>query len=109
MPPAPISRSSTYLPKIWGNIASLLLGLPAALGCGPEAPEIVNRTIRVYSLPGCPAPESATLDLEALGPFPVTNLTTEVLPAGSAGRELRFPVGTRAVSAVTEDGSPRFV
>src|SRR5687768_4227450 len=107
MPPVPISRSSTYLPKIWGNIAFFGLALAAALGCGPEEPELVTRTIRVYSLPGCPAPEGADLHFEALGQFPATNSTAEDLPIAGAGRELRFPLGTRAVTALAEDSEGR--
>ncbi len=53
----------------------------------------------MYSLPGCPAPESGELELEALGPFAATNLTAEVLPLSSGGRALRFPAETRAVAA----------
>ncbi len=72
----------------------------------------MERTIRVYSLPGCPAPESADLHFEALGPFSATNLTAEELPIGGAGRELRFPLGTRAVTALavdSEDSNRRFI
>ncbi|HVJ19295.1 MAG TPA: hypothetical protein VM686_27940, partial [Polyangiaceae bacterium] len=69
----------------------------------------MTRTIRVYSLPGCPAPESARLELEALGPFPTTNSTAELLPLDGAGRELRFPLGTRAIAAATEGSSETFI
>jgi hypothetical protein len=93
------------LPKIWGNIALAA----AAVGCGPEPPVLLDRTIRVYSLPGCPAPESASLELEALGAFPATNLTAELLPIDGAGRELRFPQGTRAIAARVQGGERSFV
>ncbi len=85
--------------------AVLLLGA----GCGSAEPELVTRSVRVYSLPGCAAPESGELSLEALGPFSATNSTSEALPLSGAGRGLRFPANTQAVAAHVSAGEASFI
>src|SRR3970040_484885 len=110
MPPAAISRSSTYLPKICGNIApaqrSSIWLFPLFLGC--SEPEPIDKTliVRVHELPSCPLPRTAqnellplTIELHALGDFGATNQTAEFLRLDQRGQTLPFPAGTRAIAA----------
>src|ERR1700759_828557 len=105
MPPAAISRSSTYLPKICGNIrtahASAALFLWLLSGCSaPNAREITvplwSHTLASCPLPG---PGPASLSLSALGDFPISNRTSEYLSLDAAGTKLVFPESTLALEA----------
>jgi hypothetical protein len=69
----------------------------------------VTRTLRVYSLPACPASAGAELELAALGPFSPSNSTAEVLPLAAVDRALPFPAGTRAVAALAREQSGRYL
>jgi hypothetical protein len=112
MPPAPISRSSTYFPKIWGNIARGVAAFWLSLGsvaCGASEPELVTHTLRVYSLPGCAASGGAELELTAFGPFSPSNTTAEVLPLAAVDQALPFPARTRAIGALARDQSGRYI
>jgi hypothetical protein len=110
MPPAAISRSSTYFPKICGNIAphkrSSVWLFPLFLACA--APEPIEKTlaVRVYELPGCPLPRTAdgelvplTVELHALGDFRASNQTADFVRLDQRGQKLPFPAATRAVEA----------
>ena len=77
-------------------------------GCGGKDPELLTRTVRVYSLPACPAPATGELTLEALGPFAATNLTAEVLAIDDR-RELRFPPETQAIAAQARSDASSYV
>src|SRR5258706_7773649 len=126
MPPAAISRSSTYLPKICGNMrvrkrsAALQLGrqvarfawlgaLASALSsCGDAAPRV--RRIEAFTLPECAAPAAdAELELFALGDFPPSNRASEVLAASSVHKSLLFSETLRAISAEAQSGGETFL
>src|SRR4051794_5445569 len=109
MPPAAISRSSTYLPKICGNIASVHVSAAAAFwllsGCSaPESAEI-HRPLTVHSLASCPVPTPAQLDLSALGDFPTSNDATPTLSLSAQDVKLSFPERTLALAAIARPES----
>src|SRR5260221_14545610 len=103
MPPAAISRSSTYLPKICGNIervhvsAALILWLLS--GCSAADGREIMVALSAHSLASCPIPGPARLDLAALGDFPVSNRTSESLAIDASGTTLGFPATTLALEA----------
>jgi len=114
MPPAAISRSSTYFPKICGNIApgyrsafrAGLLGF-AVLGCGAPDPNVTTLTVLTHELAGaCAVAGDATeladyeLALTALGPFSAGASTTANLGLDAQGRELAFDPRTAGIDAV---------
>lgn len=121
MPPAAISRSSTYFPKICGNIAALyrsaffisLLGF----GCRAEDPVVTTIVVGAHELPGCPLPPSSqrvTLTLTALGPFALESscgpyrCDVASVPLRGGGQTLGFPPTTAGVDAVAQLGQQRF-
>src|SRR5450432_785922 len=103
MPPAAISRSSTYLPKICGNIervhvsAALILWLLS--GCSAPDDREIAVPLLAHTLAGCPLSGPARLDLSALGDFPTTMRTSESLAIDAAGTKLGFPANTLAIDA----------
>jgi hypothetical protein len=111
MPPAAISRSSTYFPKICGNIANLeRSALPAALlgalifgGCAPLEPVVIEVPVQANLLDSCPESDGGlTLSLTALGPFraaPAQNVTLD-----ASGSALGFPAETQGVEALLGNG-----
>src|SRR5512139_3349955 len=116
MPPEASSRSSTYLPKIWGNTlarhrtAVLVCWLCSACTTTPGPEE--KRTIRAHWLPLCApeGPPSATqLDLEALGDYDPTPETHEVLKESDGRRKLVAPPTLRAAEIRATDGRESFL
>ncbi len=110
MPPAAISRSSTYLPKICGNIrtahASAALFLSLLSGCSAPNAREISVPLWSHTLASCPLPGPANLSLSALGDFPVSNRTSEYLSLDAAGTQLVFPSDTLALEAsASEDVS----
>src|SRR5690349_17555560 len=109
MPPDASSRSSTYLPKIWGNIPALYATasaafLPAA-GCDSAGAERIE--ISAHYVPACaPAAQSAPAQLEliALGDFDRTNDSVLILGSDAARAGVALPEGTRAVELNTLGG-----
>src|SRR5450432_700249 len=103
MPPAAISRSSTYLPKICGNIervhvsAALILWLLS--GCSAPDDREIAVPLLAHTLADCPLPAPARLDLSALGDFPTTMRTSDSLPIDASGTRLGFPTNTLALEA----------
>jgi len=85
--------------------ASLVLGL---LGCGSPDPEITTATVhlRLAPDPSCVPPDGPVLvELRALGDFPTTDETVEILYARSAAAQIdRFPRETRLLSVVGRSG-----
>jgi hypothetical protein len=116
MPPAAISRSSTYFPKICGNIAAnyrsaflaVLLGLP---GCSETTASVTTVSIGAHELSACPIPERGPTDpspfrltLTALGPFPASGFDVERdINLNRAGQELPFNTATVGVDALAND------
>jgi hypothetical protein len=118
MPPAAISRSSTYFPKICGNIAkshrSALCGLVlTAVACSDHAPAVTTVSVDAHQLLGCPVPDRGPstgspleLTLTPLGPFPASTFDVEgPLGLEEAGQELAFDPATVGVDALASDGS----
>src|SRR4051812_29684829 len=103
MPPAAISRSSTYLPKICGNIATVYVSAAAAFwllsGCSAPAPREILLPLTVHSLASCPIATPALLDLGALGDFPTSNATTATLSLTAQNVRLDFPSDALALQA----------
>src|SRR4051812_15351246 len=103
MPPAAISRSSTYFPKICGNIRTLYGSALAIFwllsGCTEPPPHEIARPLAVHSLASCPVPTPAQLDLKALGDFPETPNTSEVLSLSAQNVKLGLPLSTLALEA----------
>jgi hypothetical protein len=82
------------------------------LGCGREPPTDEVISVRMHTLANC-APHSETLEhgtaqLSALGDFPPSNDSAQVLSLGDVGAQLRFPAATRAVLAQVNGGSSGF-
>src|SRR6186713_1668777 len=104
MPPAAISRSNMYLPKIWGNMGRWYVSAKAALlllaACSPDpipGPEVA---IVAHQLDRCKLPdEQAQLELSALGDFDASERTSDFVTSDQAGAALAFPPDTLAVSA----------
>src|SRR5688572_4777369 len=104
MPPAAISRSNMYLPKIWGNMGRSYVSAKAALlllaACGPDpvpGPEIA---IVAHQLERCKLPdEQAQLELSALGDFDASERTSDFVTSDQTGAALAFPPETLAVTA----------
>src|SRR5688572_24300466 len=104
MPPAAISRSNMYLPKICGNMGQSKVSAKAAAlllaACTPDpipGPEIA---IVAHPLERCKLPdEQAQLELNALGDFDASERTSDFVTSDQAGAALAFPPGTLAVSA----------
>jgi hypothetical protein len=108
MPPAAISRSSTYLAKIRGSICSCWPAAAATLallaGCDTEPDRVA---IVAHYVPACaPAPDSAPeqLELIALGDFDRSNDSVSILSSGAALQTLALPEDTRAVELSTLGG-----
>ena len=118
MPPAAISRSSTYFPKICGNIAP---GYPSAfravwlafgaLGCGPQDPNVTTLVVVTHELAGAcsvtgaaGAAPSYDLALTALGPF-AGSATTANLDLAATHQELAFDPRTLGIDAVVTSAS----
>jgi hypothetical protein len=84
------------------------------LGCGSDevAPGEVL-PVGLHTLPGdCELPASlqeGSVELQALGDFPDTNETAEVLPIAERGTALRFPLTTRAIEARIDGVDRRFI
>src|SRR5690606_9647674 len=136
MPPAAISRSSTYLPKICGYTGyegsgiqrigrggppslahrggdscavrrlGLALSIAALCGCTEAEPGPVLR-VSTHGLAACPVPEGARLFLTAVGDFSASESTSDALPLGAAG-DLAAPPSTQAFEARVELGGARF-
>src|SRR6478752_6651563 len=106
MPPAAISRSSTYLPKICGNIATVYVSAAAGFwllsGCSAPEPREIVLPLTVHSLPSCPIPTPAQVDLAALGDFPTRNDTMKSLSLTAQGVRLGFPQSTLALAATAQ-------
>ncbi|MBI3205045.1 MAG: hypothetical protein HYZ29_26140 [Myxococcales bacterium] len=114
MPPAAISRSSTYLPKSWGYIwrdnGSALWAILLLSGCAPD--QDPDRILRVQAhLPAAHAAGTGGLSIEltALGDFEGSNATSKIAPGDARGLALPFPAQTRAVSARASGGAKRFI
>src|SRR6187431_2832343 len=109
MPPAAISRSSTYLPKICGNIASAHVSAAAAFwllsGCSPPEIREIELPLTVHSLASRPIPTPAQLDLAALGDFATSNQTASSLSLTAQNVRLDIPSNTLAVQAVARPES----
>ncbi|HET7541295.1 MAG TPA: hypothetical protein VFK05_15560 [Polyangiaceae bacterium] len=103
MPPAAISRSSTYLPKICGNIASLYASAALALlllsGCSAPEPQEIVLPLTVHALESCPIPTPTQVDLSALGDFPTSNDTTPTVSLTAQNVRLGIPSDTLALEA----------
>src|SRR6478736_5086957 len=103
MPPAAISRSSTYLPKICGNIAAVYVSAAAALwlvfGCSAPEPSEILLPLTVHALESRPVPTPAQVDLSALGDFPTSNDTTPTVSLTAQNVRLGFPSDTLALAA----------
>jgi hypothetical protein len=121
MPPAAISRSSTYFPKICGNIAacqrSAFLVLSLCLACRAEEAAVSTVIVGAHELSGCPLPPSSqrvTLTLTALGPFSLASscgserCDVASVPLRGGGQPLGFPSETAGVDAVATLGEQRF-
>src|SRR5262245_39084745 len=109
MPPDASSRSSTYLPKICGNMPRSHATVPAALAlltaCGNPAASRVE--IAAHYVPACaPAPEAAPsrLELSALGDFEPSNASVAILRSDAQSQTLVLPEGTSAVELSSLDG-----
>jgi hypothetical protein len=82
------------------------------LGCGnqPGLDEVMS--VRLHTLVNCsPTTETlshGTVQLSALGDFPPSNESAQVLPLASTGTGLGFPPPTRAVLAHVDDGTNSF-
>src|SRR5690606_3445440 len=94
--------SSTYLPKICGNMpvsyATVAAALALSCGCGSDARARIE--IAAHYVPACrPAPESAPAQLEliALGDFDRSNDSVAILASDAASRSVDLPAATRAV------------
>lgn len=66
------------------------------------------RAIVAHVSEGCPATGPLSIQLEALGDFAASTLTSETAPGTANARALPFPESTRAVSA-RADGSGRWL
>jgi hypothetical protein len=95
------------LPKICGNIAlryRSAIALPSLLcaaACSPDPEPDRTFEVTVHELVGCPLPADLAgvgLELEALGDFPASNRTAELI-AADASQTLAFPEATRAIVA----------
>src|SRR5689334_12445073 len=111
IPPDASSRSSTYLPKSWGNTPRMhrSLLLAAALGCACTTlpgGEDVHLIRPHWAADSCvPVGTSRSFDLEALGDFPPSNDTSEHLEGGEA---LFVPGATRGAVMRAYDGFTRY-
>ncbi|HYP98837.1 MAG TPA: hypothetical protein VER96_09190 [Polyangiaceae bacterium] len=109
MPPAAISRSSTYLPKICGNIATVYVSAAAALwlvfGCSAPEPSEILLPLTVHALESRPVPTPAQVDLSALGDFPTSNDTTPTVSLSAQDVRLGFPSATLALEAIAHPDS----
>lgn len=65
--------------------------------------------IRAHLPAHCQEPKPATVQLEALGDFDASALTSETLTQAPNGSELAFPLETQAVEARGEGGAIRFL
>src|SRR6187551_3601330 len=103
MPPAAISRSSTYLPKICGNIGTRYVSATAGFlllsGCSTKVSREIELPLTVHSLASCPIPTPAELGMGALGDFPTSNSTVESLSLTAQKEKLTFPSDTLALAA----------
>jgi hypothetical protein len=121
MPPAAISRSSTYFPKICGNIAafhrSAFLVASLSIGCRAEEAPVTTVVVGAHELSGCPLPpsgQSVTLTLTALGPFPLESFCgrercdVASVPLRGGGQALGFPLETAGVDATATLGEEQF-
>ena len=78
-------------------------------GCTPEPEPDEVRPIVAHLAPGCrESADSLIVQLNALGDFDASNLTSEALPGTARGVEISFPEATRAVEAVAEGSRGRF-
>jgi len=60
--------------------------------------------------PGCgPEPSSLSIQLEALGDFEASTLTSDTAPGNANAQPLAFPAATRAVSSVAQGGGRTFL
>jgi hypothetical protein len=118
MPPAAISRSSTYFPKICGNIAAkyrsafpAFLLATGAVGCSDPAPSVTTVEVGAHELAACPLPDRGPEDpspfrltLMALGDFPASGFDVETdIGLHDAGRSLAFDPATVGVDAIARD------
>ncbi|HEY3496379.1 MAG TPA: hypothetical protein VGK73_16885, partial [Polyangiaceae bacterium] len=114
MPPAAISRSSTYFPKICGNIpneegsalsAALLLTL-GLFSCGPLDPVVTEVPVRSHEFATADcriSRDSGTalsLELAALGPFRPGAADSKIVKLNATNEPLGFSPETRGVAAV---------
>ena len=111
MPPDASSRSSTYLPKIWGNILGYHATVPVALtliaSCGEASTARVE--IAAHYVPACaPAPEAAPsrLELSALGDFEPSNASVAILSTDATNQAVVLPERTLAAELRALDGEP---
>jgi hypothetical protein len=116
MPPAAISRSSTYFPKICGNIpteegsllVAVLLGAILGSGCGSKEAVVTQVPLRANDLVSCPIEPRADFDLRlsALGDFrPGVEDSAEL--ALDADAIIEFSPETRGLEAVSRDPGER--
>ena len=83
----------------------LIVGILLA-GCSSLEPRVETFAIRAHSLDGtrCGVDTNPDITLQALGPFPASNLATERLRFRTGERALAFPLETLGVDAVATDG-----
>ena len=62
------------------------------------------RAIVAHFAPGCAAQTPLSIQIEALGDFSASAVTSETAPGNADVRALPFPASTRAVSAVADGG-----
>lgn len=118
MPPAASSRSSTYFPKICGNIAaryrSAFSGLAlTTLACTEPSASVTTVSVDAHELSACPVPHRGPndpspfrLSLTALGPFPASGFDVErQLDLDATGAPLSFNPATVGVDATASDAS----
>jgi hypothetical protein len=68
-------------------------------GCAKPDEREITVSIQAHTLPSCPLPVPARLDLAALGDFPISNRTSESLAIDASGTNLGFPQDTLALAA----------
>src|SRR5690242_3937316 len=101
MPPAAISRSSTYLPKICGNMrfwyGTVALAPALLAACDSSAERVA---IQAHYVPAC-APQAGTappqMELVALGDFDRSNESVSILSSSASRQSLSLPSDTQAV------------
>src|SRR3954467_1117854 len=116
MPPAAISRSSTYFPKICGNIgarypSAFFCAVLNSAGCSEPSTPVTTVSVTAHELAGCKIPDRGPTDpspfrltLTALGPFPASRAGVARDPGlRASGHALSFNSATIGVDAVASN------